>query len=62
MLERKMGYRGSKSDSIFNKINVFKKIHFPGQRAFSTSTDIVYKNVDKEKLIILKENTNKSGI
>jgi group I intron endonuclease len=60
-------YRGSKSDFIFNLINVFKKISFPGQRAFSTSTclrfaEIVYKNVDKEKLIIISENTNKSGI
>jgi group I intron endonuclease len=43
------------------------KISFPGQRAFSTSTCLrfperVYKNVDKEKLKILKENKNKSGI
>jgi len=46
-------------------------MYFPGQqqqqRSFSTSTclrfsEIVYKNVDKEKLKILKENINKSGI
>jgi len=61
-----MGNRGSKLDSIFNKINVLKKLS-SHERAFSTSTclrfvEIVYKNVDKEKLKILKDNQNKSGI
>lgn len=65
--ENNVEYRGSKSDFFFNQINVLKKISFPGQRAFSTSTCLrfperVYKNVDKEKLKILKENQNKSGI
>ena len=57
MEETEMGNRGSKSNALLNQINLLKKIIFSGSEP-STSTclrfpEIVYKNVDKEKLKIL---------